>query len=87
MLGRQPFLRLIEGGRLRCGVLKRFERADRIVLVDVGRRISQGLDPIARKHRGVLLGAALRRRDDRPALVRPARAMDPPLELVVLTIS
>ena len=44
MLGRQALLRRVELGGLPVGVLQGLERADRLVLVDVGRRVLQGLD-------------------------------------------
>ena len=69
-----------------CGVLERLERADRFVLVHVRRRIPQRFDPVPREHGRVLLRSALGCGDHRPARASSA-AMEPPLELVVLTIS
>ena len=67
VLGRQALLRRVELGGLPIGVLERLERADRFVLVHVGGRILERLDPVAGEHRRVLLGAALGRGDHRAA--------------------
>ena len=59
MLGGQALLRFVELGGLAIGVLKGLHRADRFVLVRIGGRVVQRLDPVARKHGGIFLRAAL----------------------------
>ena len=87
VLGGQPLLRFVKLGRLAVRVFERFHRADRFVLVRVGGRVLKRLHPVARKHGGVLsrcplLVAAITARP-----VFCSAVIDPPLELVVLTIN
>ncbi len=59
VFGGQALLGVVKRGGLAVGVAKGFERADRVVLVHVGFRIVQRLDPVAREDGGVLFGSAL----------------------------
>ena len=86
MFGRQALLRIVERRCFRGGVLKGFERADGLVLIDVGPGVLQRLDPVACENCGIfsvpLLVAAI---TALPFLA--SAATEPPLALVVLTIS
>ena len=73
MLRGQALLRRVEVGRLALGVLKRFERAHRLVLVDVSGGILKRLDEEAREDGGVLFGAALGGGNHRAALALQRR--------------
>ena len=63
MFGSQALLGIVGLGSLALRVVKRLQGRNAFVLVGIRRRIAQGLGPVAREDRGVLLRAALGRRD------------------------
>ena len=67
VLGGQALLRIVERGGFAVGVFEGLERADGIVLVEVGGGIVQRFDPVAREHGGVFLRAGFRGGDHRAA--------------------
>ena len=86
MFRRQPLLRFIERRRLALGIGECLHRTDRVALIQIGGRVLQRLNPIARETVAFFsvpfLVAAI---TPRPGF--SSAATDPPLALVVLTIS
>jgi hypothetical protein len=65
MLGCQPLLRVVKRGGLLRGVTKGFDRADRLALIRVNRRVLQCVDPVSNEDCRVLLRAGFGGCDDR----------------------
>ncbi len=66
VFGGQALFGFVERRGLAGRVLKGLQAGDDLILVGVGTRVLQRLDPVAREHGGILLRAGLGRGDHDP---------------------